>query len=682
MSIKLLQMLLIATSVALASCGGAGEGDEPLPIDEDSPKAYTAEYLAARPRALIQPEHLLIVRLDPARDPNRMVSVRLHIREATTLSISSRTTAVALSHLLLRDPRGVHVGRHAPGDTSVISLEPGAHDLEFHETAGARPQTLYLKLAHTELDPAWRRSPPGLVGAAAPQALNLSEESCEACNFDNSDLTGADLSDQDLDGSTFRHTNISGAHFDRSSCVSCEFNVGNYFYANAPSTTFIDADLRQSHLMGWFRNAKFNGVNMSSSELAGAVLEGCDFRPGARMSLLVGSNLVDASFYNANVNEGLMQYVDFTGAQVGPDTFADLVDVAPGRDYNHGVATMFAHAKLDSIGPSNFLSGRSLAGFDLSGTSFAGADLSAIDLSKNAKVTISAQTDFSKAQLSNGTSGTNFSSQDFGVGYKQFAGSVADVTSGKDLRGVNFAGASLSQADFTRANLTGADLRGADLSYANLYFAALVGAQLGAAPDSGTEVAANLTNAYMPSVDFTDADLRSVAMSGVHAYGQSKFIRARLDSASLGNGAIFADADFTNASMSDADLTKAVLVNVTFSGANLTRTKMGSSYLQGASFASAGSILGLALDNAAVATISGTWPYQESDGTPFVYSYAPTAFGAIQTSAGATVTCPNGSLGPCASAASLVPLANGPYPPAPACIPKPPRYDNCLPPSH
>jgi hypothetical protein len=46
----------------------------------------------------------------------------------------------------------------------------------------------------------------------------------------------------------------------------------------------------------------------------------------------------------------------------------------------------------------------------------------------------------------------------------------------------------------------------------------------------------------------------------------------------------------------------------------------------------------------------------------------------------AGVTCPNGQTGPCAIPASLVPLAGGPFPPVPACIPKPPRHDNCLPP--
>ena len=68
----------------------------------------------------------------------------------------------------------------------------------------------------------------------------------------------------------------------------------------------------------------------------------------------------------------------------------------------------------------------------------------------------------------------------------------------------------------------------------------------------------------------------------------------------------------------------------------------------------------------------------EQDGTPFTYEYAATELGAIAVSM--NVTCPDGGNGPC-TPDRLMPVTNGPFPPQPQCVPKPPKYDNCLPPS-
>ena len=255
---------------------------------------------------------------------------------------------------------------------------------------------------------------------------------------------------------------------------------------------------------------------------------------------------------------------------------------------------------------------------------------------------------------------------------------TASAMAGGDFSGAILDGVDLYQADLQGANLGGALLRGANLSFANLSGARLVGAQLGVAPGTGGAIT-RLQGAYMPDADLTDADLRSADLSGAHLYGINRpvsFARAQLDSAVL-VGAILAGAQFTG-SLNDAVLSNAVLVNATFSGANLTNAKFDSAYLQGADFASASSVTGASLYNAAVSTAPGVWNYTEQDGTPVTVSYRATVLGTLASTA--VGTCPSGQSGPCVGN-KLTPVAQGPYPPQPACIPLPPDYDNCLPPT-
>jgi len=119
-----------------------------------------------------------------------------------------------------------------------------------------------------------------------------------------------------------------------------------------------------------------------------------------------------------------------------------------------------------------------------------------------------------------------------------------------------------------------------------------------------------------------------------------------------------------------------VLVNATFNGANLTDAKFDTAYLQGTNFSTASSVFSATLRNAAVSTTSGTWTFTEQDGTPFTFSYNATALGAFASDA--SVICPNNASGPC-TANKLTPVANGPYPPQPACVPTYQFcFENCL----
>jgi hypothetical protein len=194
----------------------------------------------------------------------------------------------------------------------------------------------------------------------------------------------------------------------------------------------------------------------------------------------------------------------------------------------------------------------------------------------------------------------------------------------------------------------------------------------------------------MPSVDLTDADLRSADLSGAHIYGDATtgaiLIRTKLDSADL-TDALLSGTAFSG-SLTDAVFNHAVLVNSTFNGANLTNAKFDEAYLQGANFTGVSSVNGASFINAAFSTatqcLAGSdqpglpceWHYTEQDGTPLIVGYTATVLGALATDR--TVRCPHGAPGPC-TAATLAPQGEGPFPPKPACIPERPRYCNCIP---
>ena len=158
-----------------------------------------------------------------------------------------------------------------------------------------------------------------------------------------------------------------------------------------------------------------------------------------------------------------------------------------------------------------------------------------------------------------------------------------------------------------------------------------------------------------------------------------------MDSANLGN-AVCIGAKFSG-SLNNTSFVGTQLVNAVFNGATLTGTKFVDAYLHGADFSSASSVNGTVVSNAAISAGPGTWPFTESDGTPFVFRYEATKLGALATADG--VVCPSGASGPCCRSGDLVtclsdklkPQKDPPYPPRPPCVPRGPCYTNCLTPA-
>lgn len=311
----------------------------------------------------------------------------------------------------------------------------------------------------------------------------------------------------------------------------------------------------------------------------------------------------------------------------------------------------------------------------LGNVSFRGSDLSRADFGPAAPFTEDLP-NFAGATFTNGTTGTSFARQTFPIGYDGFKGA--------NLTGTVFTRAELEGANFDGATLTHANLVGANLNFANLHNAKLIGATLGVTPGTN-QAAASLRGAFMTAADLSDADLRSVNLTEAHLYSdtnKTKLLRTKLDSAGF-DGAICIGVEFSG-SLNNTSFVGAQLVNAVFNGATLANTKFDNAYLQGADFSSAIGGVGCTLTNSAVAAMPGTWRFEEQDGTPFTFAFNATQLGPLASDD--SVRCPSGSLGPCCAdgnlaaclTAKLKPKRNGPHPPIPECVPKPPTYSNCI----
>lgn len=198
--------------------------------------------------------------------------------------------------------------------------------------------------------------------------------------------------------------------------------------------------------------------------------------------------------------------------------------------------------------------------------SYAGRDLSFLDL---------AGLDFKKANLA----GTNLYGADL---------SKSNLSE-TDLAGARLDNADVSQADFSGANLKGATLltvsahqstnpadapkfSGADLSDSHIA-ARLDGADFSNADLTGARIGQLIATwgSYRPravflSANFSEARLRRADLS------KGVFQFTRFDGADLG-GANLRDCDFTKASFARADLAGADVTNADFDGADLTAVK-------------------------------------------------------------------------------------------------------------
>jgi uncharacterized protein YjbI with pentapeptide repeats len=782
-------------AVLLAVGCGSSESNEPevegpLPVGSDVAQAYIESFLADNPRAELQPEHLVVVHLEPDGDADDTCPQRDGVdclsyifEEETLLTFSTDNAPEELEQMVLRDGAGAAVLRQTAGSAPTSALIPaGEYVLElYHVFAGdndAAEPVVFLQ-PHESDEAETTAALAALVpdgvqpSGTGMRGMTLSaSRDCIRCNFANSELI-----DQRFDGLTLTESKFDGARMSKTSfrgasmadCSLRDLRKGPALQ-NAVDADFTGATLSRSSFsflasyVGIFFNAVFNGARLDetvwesvgtdqnlckghlcsvlnpdfrNANLRGArfpamrfhnlgfgthrcTFQGADlsyagFRPtfprtstdlsmcrfdrepesgritSFRNAALQQVHASDADFSDADFTNALFSNANFgAGYGVGDThTGCTLIDVTKGprgavmRRANFTGATLagscFAGADLtDAIFaaiPANSFADIDLRSANLAGADFAGSDLSRVNLGVASPFNRGAP-NFAGAVLTNGTRGVDLTGQDFPSRYAGFKG--------LDLTAVNLTNTDLHEADLEGTTLNNAQLVGANLNFANLRRAKLRGATLGVEPGRERS-AASLRGALMTDIDLSDADLRSVNLTAAHLYGdvqQTLLIRTRLDSANFSK-AVCSGARFSG-SLSNAVFVGAQLVNTIFNGATLTNTKFDDAYLHGADFSAASGVTGASLSNAAVSAAPGTWSFTEQDGTPFTIRYEATKLGPLATDP--MVRCPNGSHGPCCPSGDVMqclteklkPVGQGPHPPVPPCVPRPPRFNNCI----
>ncbi len=356
-------------------------------------------------------------------------------------------------------------------------------------------------------------------------------------------------------------------------------------------------------------------VDFSSADLSGADI---------RCSSLDGANLTDATLYGTRFNGSDLTAVTFSPQPKWSrdDRYRTVLDnaripfTALGKDWSHLHLT---GANLVGLGP----------GSDLSG-------INAVNIV------------FERAPM------------------------VGCLCQGADFSGADLTAAHLNDADLSGCKLIGTTLYAADLSGATLKGADMTRAKLGGVANNPTQKSAVLSYAFMPGVVLTEAELYGVDLSFAQIYANAKVDAAHLESADLSN-ANLCDMNFTQAHMKGVDMSGSILVRCNFEGVDLGPSEGGKSSslsgarLQGADFTAA-NLNGANLSNAGVALDAGTFSISRIDDNGHLVS-VDESFGQTILPLGLgddNTIWPNRDSGPLSSVAQLV-AADPPTPPP--CIP-------------
>ena len=396
--------------------------------------------------------------------------------------------------------------------------------------------------------------------------VNLQSANLLGANLVNADLRGANLTNVSLPSSA----NLSNVHLSREGYLYFR-NSGSALAGLIPNLSF--ADLSSTDLMDarlWFANlsnANFSNVNLSRSvlwaaDLGNANLVGADLREAG----LVGANLSNANVKGADLRGADLRSTLLTGADLAGADFRDT-DLRTTIDLR--LAVNLRLANLSGVNLSEF----DLSGINLNNVNLSNANLSYVNLSNANLLDASlVNADLRGANLTNvslpssaNLSNVHLSREGYlylrNLGYDGFAPNLENIDlSNANLSNVNLTNANLVDANLQNANLVDANLREANLSEANLREANLSEADLREA---------NLTNADLLRVNLQNVRLGGNDLLYLYSVGKG-FVDFAFDlrSADLSN-AYLRDVNFSNADLQNADLRSVNLVNANLEGTDL-----------------------------------------------------------------------------------------------------------------
>jgi uncharacterized protein YjbI with pentapeptide repeats len=459
----------------------------------------------------------------------------------------------------------------------------------------------------------------------------------ESRPFSNLDYSYADFS-------LLKDPNLTGWNFSQGRMFRTNFSGVTLNNTNFSEVDLKDAIFTNNTSMKESKLNKtiFTGVDMSGFDLAGSNLS----ESTLENAILCGANLSGADLSNANLSA------------------ANLTD-----------AILSNSKHLDTNLTSATLSKTDLTNAILKGTNFSNTNVTTTKFSAPPAFSTDPGhlTKFNNAVLNFSTIGKNWTCLDLTnsniVGFE----SQKDLSELKaeyavipdfDLVELNLKGADFSHADMTRTNLSYSDLRNAKFQEtiltgtvcvkANLECADLTGAQLGGLEQT---VAADFSYSYMANVKLDKANLYGVNMPHVTLFGAYTSITntSSMELINLSN-AYLEGINLSMAILKGAKMDSSCLVNVNFTGADLSPTMEGSikssltdTCLQGANFSNS-KLIGVELSNAAVAFDDGSIPVNYCDGSGEIYPPPPGSMplkfpptqGLDLTTMDDSTICPNG----------------------------------------
>lgn len=636
-----------AVLLALSGCGGGDGGvperTEPLPLGDGHPAAYTESYLARHPKALVRPEHLVVVRLEATHSDEDDTAwlegvdeIAYHIDQPTTVVLKIDEGMEGVAHLVLRDSAGMMIAAHHKSDKEpvAVTLAPGRHSLQLHHTSegikGAKPQVVFLRLADSSQASTKGGSTSLKTDDAITQPVATASANCVGCRFDNGNLSNVTYdTGTDLSQSSFVNTTLDNGSFVGIICNACVFKQASAQQADFRGSTLDASDFSGAMLgsvrMGYDSDAsrgtscnecQFIGANLAYAQLSYASLSKSHFG-GADLSYtdFTYAECATCSFVYAIPQPRLFPAVYFQGASLAGSM---LMYVPFDAVYFDGGildgATFFdIRCNTCSFGPSTnrttSLVGVTFTSVQFGATVWDGADLSNAKLELNPRLLTSGSMKNTKldgmmpanyfaswrpmltgvVDISGATfSGMDLTQVDFSNGLVTF--STAPVFAGAKLtdgsRGINLAGQDLSGTtqfaglDLRGTNFNGASLYEADMNSADLSGASLVGSNLSYADLHGAKLVGTQLG-VTPGSGASSTRLVGAYMVGVD------LTDADLRSADLSLAHIYGLVNFTRTRLDSAAFSSAVLAEANFTSSSLNNANLYNATLINASFSGA-----------------------------------------------------------------------------------------------
>ncbi len=388
---------------------------------------------------------------------------------------------------------------------------------------------------------------------------NLAGQWLTDADFSSATLTGTDFTDAEVQGVSFESTTDSGF-------------TATQLYATASYKAggLTGIDLSHNNLSGWnLANQNLTGACFGVATLTGADLSGADLTE----TDFEGATLTGTTFTDAKV-----QAASFERATDSGFTAAQLYTTA---SYKAGELT-WMHLSRNDLSGWNF-AGQNLTHAYFNSATLTGADLSGANLTQaifdDATLTGADFTDANVhwASFINTTDSGFTAAQLYATASYKAGDLTRVILVSNDLSGWNFAGLDLTRACFNDSTLTDADLSGANLTRANFPGATLTGvdftdaevrkASFGRTTSRGFTAGQLYTTASYRAGDLTRIGLVGNDLSGWNFAGQN-----------------LTDADFTVATLSNADLSTANLTGAEFYWSTLSGTDFADAEVRGASF--------------------------------------------------------------------------------------------------